>query len=281
MASNNTSTRQTDTWTLFYKANKTKTPTLQAAYHTSFADYDEMTLAMTGLRDNSIFWVVTYPHNFLLLPESPESGNIQIIHQGFTLALLGVPPIVAGVSWNRRSSPFKAFDPDEAVSSLEPPTTKTRSNSSKKIPTIEQFLKVKSTNELKRLEGPSTGERQHRRADQLAELLHYSPGDLRPSRGFAIPERRRCSNYHPKLSTFASQLLSDKDPRKAHGLVTSKTRSWRGMVCKRGITQFFCLGYAAIDVNVRPGGFTIFMFQPKSVGNTQSQSTMKQAVKKP
>jgi hypothetical protein len=96
---------------------------------------------------------------------------------------------------------------------------------------------------------------------------------------FTLLSAQDWSDHHPRLSAFASQLLSDKDPWKAHSLITSETRSWRGMVCKRGITQFFCMGYAAVDVNVRPGGFTIFMFRPKSVGNTQSQSTMKQAVR--
>jgi hypothetical protein len=69
-----------------------------------------------------------------------------------------MPPIVAGVLGNQRSSPFKAFDPDKAVSRLEPPVTKTRSHRSKTIPTIEQFLKVKVANELKQLKGSTTGE---------------------------------------------------------------------------------------------------------------------------
>ncbi len=80
------------------------------------------------------------------------------MHHGFTLAQPGLPPIVAGVSGNQRSSPFKAFDPKEAVPSLEPPVTKTRSHGSKKITTIEQFLKVKGANEIKQLKGPTTGE---------------------------------------------------------------------------------------------------------------------------
>jgi hypothetical protein len=114
---------------------------------------------MTGLRDDLIFQAATYPYNFLILPDSPESGKIQIMHYGFTLAQPGVLPIVAGVLGNRRSSPFKAFDPKEAVSSLEVPVTKTRSQGSKTTPTIEQFLKVnKDADELKRLEGPATGE---------------------------------------------------------------------------------------------------------------------------
>jgi hypothetical protein len=41
---------------------------------------------------------------------------------------------------------------------------------------------------------------------------------------------------------------------------SSQTRSWRWMVCKQGITQFFCMGYAALDVKVWSRGFTIFMF---------------------
>jgi hypothetical protein len=70
---------------------------------------------------------------------------------------------------------------------------------------------------------------------------------------FTLLSAQAWRDDHPKLLTFASQLLSNKDPWKAHSL----------MVCKQGITQFFCMGYAALDVNVWPGGFTIFMFWPK------------------
>jgi hypothetical protein len=106
------------------------------------------------------------------------------------------------------------------------------------------------------------------------EDLHDIPTLGRAAGLFHPPLSTRLEDDHPRLSAFASQLLSDKDPWKAHSLITSETRSWRGMVCKRGITQFFCMGYAAVDISVRPGEFAIFMFRPKSVGNTQSQSTI-------
>jgi hypothetical protein len=120
-----------------------------------------MTKAMTGLRDDLIFQkVATYPYNFLILPNSPASGKIQIVPHGFAPVQPGVPPIVAGVSANQRSLPFKAFDPEEEVSSLlEPPmATKTRSQHGKKIPAIKQFLRVKGANGITRHKGQTTGE---------------------------------------------------------------------------------------------------------------------------
>jgi hypothetical protein len=68
----------------------------------------------------------------------------------------------------------------------------------------------------------------------------------------------------PRIHSFARQILADKDMMKAVNLVTSETRSWRGSVSSRGLAQFLSIGYAATDVNIQPGGFTIFMFRPKT-----------------
>jgi hypothetical protein len=61
-------------------------------------------------------------------------------------------------------------------------------------------------------------------------------------------------------------------------LITSETRGWRGRVGRRGITQFFCMGYAATDMETQPGGFTIFIFRPKNVAQPLSQAALKQSL---
>jgi hypothetical protein len=77
---------------------------------------------------------------------------------------------------------------------------------------------------------------------------------------FTLLSAKDWRDYKPALSEFAKQLLADRDPFKAMNLITSETRAWRGTVGRRGITQFFCMGYAATDIETQPGGFTIFMF---------------------
>jgi hypothetical protein len=82
----------------------------------------------------------------------------------------------------------------------------------------------------------------------------------------------------PRIHTFARQILADKDMMKAVNLVTSETRSWRGAVSSRGLAQFLSTGYAATDVNIQPGGFTIFIFPPKTNSTSISRSTVEQNI---
>jgi hypothetical protein len=96
---------------------------------------------------------------------------------------------------------------------------------------------------------------------------------------FTLLSARDWRDYKPELSEFAKQLLADRDPFKAMNLITSETRSWRGTVGRRGITQFFCMGYAATDIKTQPGGFTICMFRPKNADQPLSQAALRQSLR--
>jgi hypothetical protein len=86
-------------------------------------------------------------------------------------------------------------------------------------------------------------------------------------------------DYKPQFSGFAQELLAGRDTFKAMNLITSETRGWRGTVGRRGITQFFCMGYAATDIETQPGVFTIFMFRPKNAAQPLSQAALKQSLR--
>jgi hypothetical protein len=96
---------------------------------------------------------------------------------------------------------------------------------------------------------------------------------------FILLSAKDWNDDRPRIHSFARQLLADKDMMKAVNLVTSETRAWRGSVSSRGLTQFLSTGYAATDVNIQPGGFTIFMFRPKTTSTTISRSTVEQNIR--
>jgi hypothetical protein len=448
---------QVETWSSFYDSNKEEIPTLQAAYEMSFKTYDTMTQALNQLGEELVVRMATLPHNFVLLPGSSNQGKILLLHHCFTVSEPGERPILVGVNGNRYSSPFKAFDPDEATARLKPPTAITQtpristrskpagSESKHFIPTLRQFLEVEYESDFQALAGNDNGEE----VETLAEwptsfLLHpevfaclegikeirareaaiviikaivqaYDPakdGDaqrngsssshdnsnrdesqeaditrnglelsapatgcyrllvflwaisnamgtkvetddppeskitdarmiltrqelmpaIRPapaqpsgiggfatdpatmpalvqnlnamtehalrtakreehetsmisrlsseqSELFTLLSAKDWHDYKPELSGFAKQLLADRDPFKAMNLITSETRGWRGTVGRRGITQFFCMGYAATDIETQPGGFTIFMFRPKNATQPLSQAALKQLLR--
>ncbi len=67
---------------------------------------------------------------------------------------------------------------------------------------------------------------------------------------------------------------------KALNLIASCTREWKGVVSEKGLTQFFTTGYAALDVSIQPGGFTIFMFKPRIAGiQATSSVTLQQGIR--
>jgi hypothetical protein len=52
------------------------------------------------------------------------------------------------------------------------------------------------------------------------------------------------------------------------------------VVSEKGLTQFFTTGYAALDVSIQPGGFTIFMFKPRIAGiQATSSVTLQQGIR--
>jgi hypothetical protein len=96
---------------------------------------------------------------------------------------------------------------------------------------------------------------------------------------FILLSAKDWNDDRPRIHSFARQILADKDMMKAVNLVTSETRSWRGSVSSRGLTQILSTGYAATDVNIQPGGFTIFMFRPKMTSTSISRSTVEQNIR--
>jgi hypothetical protein len=96
---------------------------------------------------------------------------------------------------------------------------------------------------------------------------------------FTLLSAKDWRDYKPQLSGFAQQLLADRDPFKAMNLITSETQGWRGTVGRRGVTQFFCMSYAAPGIETQPGGFTIFMFRPKNAAQPLSQAPLNQSLR--
>jgi hypothetical protein len=178
-------TSQVETWSSFYNNNKEEIPTLQAAYEMSFKNHDTMTQALNQLGDELVLRTATLPHNFVLLPGSSTQGKVLLLHHWFTVS----EPGVVGVNGNHYSSPFKAFDPDDATVSLKPPTVvahKPRVSTRSKpvashdpqvpkhfIPTLRQFLEVEDESHFMGLAGNDRGQE----VETLAEwptsfLLH-------------------------------------------------------------------------------------------------------------
>lgn len=83
----------------------------------------------------------------------------------------------------------------------------------------------------------------------------------------------------PVMNKFTKRLLSDKDPVKAFNIVSSATRDWKGTVSERGLAQFFSTGYMATEINIQPGGFTVFMFKPKSGSNARTTKSLQQSIR--
>ncbi len=87
------------------------------------------------------------------------------------------------------------------------------------------------------------------------------------------------SDRKPAMNDFTKRLLSDKDPVKAFNIVSSATRNWKGSVSERGLAQFFSTGYMATEINIQPGGFTIFMFKPKSGASARTTKSLQQSIR--
>jgi hypothetical protein len=163
-------TSQVETWSSFYRHKKEEIPTLQACSDMSFEDYDTMTQALNQLGDKLVLRMATLPHNFILLPGSSTQGKILLLHHCFTVSEPGERPILVGINEDRYSSPFKAFDPNDATVSLKPPTVveltpriATRgkpidSQNKNFIPTLKQFLEVDDENHFMGLSGDDTGQ---------------------------------------------------------------------------------------------------------------------------
>jgi hypothetical protein len=70
----------------------------------------------------------------------------------------------------------------------------------------------------------------------------------------------------PVMTEFMKALTKMKSPQKGIGLLKAEMREWKGTFSDGGCHRFLSSGFLSADTNrANPGGFTIFMFFPKSV----------------
>ena len=70
----------------------------------------------------------------------------------------------------------------------------------------------------------------------------------------------------PVISEFMSSLSTTKSPHKAIGLLLGETLEWEGTFCPGSFHKFLAGGFRSMENNgANPGGFTLFMFHPKTV----------------
>lgn len=69
----------------------------------------------------------------------------------------------------------------------------------------------------------------------------------------------------PEMSEFMINLTTSKSPQKAINLLLSETRDWEGTFSEGSLHRMLSHGFLSPDANrANPGGFTIFMFYPKT-----------------
>jgi hypothetical protein len=83
----------------------------------------------------------------------------------------------------------------------------------------------------------------------------------------------------PKINSFTTKLMEDKDLGKALDIIASQVRRWSGQVSPKQLTSFLARGFAAHDIHKSPGGFTAFMFRPKSARYARSPEEERNAIR--
>jgi hypothetical protein len=75
----------------------------------------------------------------------------------------------------------------------------------------------------------------------------------------------RSMSREPVMSEFMINLTTSKSPQKAINLLLSETRDWEGTFSEGSFHKMLSHGFLSPDANrANPGGFTIFMFYPKT-----------------
>ena len=75
----------------------------------------------------------------------------------------------------------------------------------------------------------------------------------------------RSMSREPVMSDFMMNLTTSKSPQKAINLLLSETRDWEGTFSEGSLHKMLSHGFLSPDANrANPGGFTIFMFYPKT-----------------
>jgi hypothetical protein len=96
---------------------------------------------------------------------------------------------------------------------------------------------------------------------------------------FKLISARDWEDYDPVINPFTTKLIEDKDLTKAIDTIASELRRWPGQVSHRQLAAFLSGGYAATDVTKSPGGFTLFMFRPKSARFARSPEEERNAIR--
>ncbi len=82
----------------------------------------------------------------------------------------------------------------------------------------------------------------------------------------------------PAMPAFLIQCLAEKAPHRASNLIAHEARNWKGTFSAAGLSQFLAGGYLSQEGGQgEPGGFTVFMFHPKSplTTGTSTESVIK------
>jgi hypothetical protein len=82
----------------------------------------------------------------------------------------------------------------------------------------------------------------------------------------------------PKMPEFLIQCLAEKAPHRTANLLAHESRNWKGTFSAAGLSRFLAGGYLSQEGgHGEPGGFTAFMFHPKSPSTkgTSTESAIK------
>jgi hypothetical protein len=90
---------------------------------------------------------------------------------------------------------------------------------------------------------------------------------------------RLCTNHmhkDPVVPAFLTACLAEKAPHRATNLIAQDTRKWKGTFSASGLSRFLAGGYASQEGSQgEPGGFTAFMFHPKTPNGNLTESMIK------
>lgn len=96
---------------------------------------------------------------------------------------------------------------------------------------------------------------------------------------FRLVSAKDWYDERPRLNSFTRKLVADKDLSKAIDTVSSHLRRWPGQVSPKQLAMFLSKGFAAQDIENCPGGFTVFMFRPKSSAFTRNPEEERNAIR--
>jgi hypothetical protein len=96
---------------------------------------------------------------------------------------------------------------------------------------------------------------------------------------FRLLSAKSWSDDNPKINPFTKKLVADKELNKAIDVIALELRKWPGQVSTKQLAMFLAKGYAAPDIHFCPGGFTTFMFRPKSAAFHRNPEEERNAIR--